>query len=108
MQDETRDYAATPQTPIESASRVLETGVTPDAALAAEDDTVEDLSASPEERADPTAGSVATGTGVRLVFDPARSRKVKRCRTIVHVQIVQIVADGEVVDPGPFFGGSGS
>ncbi|SRR6266478_672012 len=49
----------------------------------------------------PNAGSKITGSNrIDIVFDPDKSKKVKKCDRIVHVQFVRRLVDGKAVKPG--------
>ncbi len=48
---------------------------------------------------DPGQDTKVTGNRIDIVFDPDKSKKVKKCERIVHVQFDRMYADGKVIKP---------
>ena len=49
--------------------------------------------------------SKTSGNRIDIIFDPDNSKKVTKCRKIVHVQFMVHVIDGNAMKPGDFYSG---
>jgi len=49
--------------------------------------------------------SKTTGNRIDIVFDPDNSKKVTKCKKIVHVQFILMLADGKAIKPGDYYSG---
>lgn len=50
--------------------------------------------------------SKTSGNSIDIVFDPDNSKKVTKCKKIVHVQFVRLSGDGRIMKVGDFASGS--
>jgi len=53
----------------------------------------------------PNAESKTKDNRIDIVFDPDKSKKVKKCNKIVHVQFNSRFADGKLIKPGDYYSG---
>lgn len=57
------------------------------------------------ETVNPNAGTEARGNRIDIVFDPSKSKKVKKCSAIAHVQVIQMFIDNKHVKPSEYHSG---